>query len=206
MPSFVPIQATLDYLVCAESCIPYRTELTLELPVGAAREDPALAARIDAWRARLPEPEALAGAPRATGRLEAGPGSELTLVVTLAGEGVGVAAPDLFFAVHPLVEPGVPRFVAERDGPGFRVPLRTLDPTQPLPERLIFDWTATGLTRAGREIALAGRLDLARPAAPADPTTAALALRVALAFVVVFVVVLALRRLRAARSAPSTTA
>ena len=201
-----PIRAKLDYLVCAESCVPHRAELELALPAGDAREDAATAARIDLWRARLPEPPNADGAPHATGRLESGPGSDLTLVVAFAGGELDAAAPDLFFAIHPLAQPGRPEFVAGRDGPGFRVPLRRFDGTQPWPEELALEWTATGFVRAGREVAFAGRFELPRPAPPAGELLAAPWIRLTVAVAAVFVVALALRRLRAARPAPPDTA
>lgn len=155
--------ARLDYLVCAESCVPYDARLELELPVGAGRPDPELAPRVDAWRARLPRPASEAAIRVAT-RLEPAEGddgADRELVVTLAGEALAAPAPDLFFEVHPRLETGRPRFVATAEGPTFRVPLRRLDAAVPWPERIDLAWTATGFELDGRSAAIDGRLDLA---------------------------------------------
>jgi DsbC/DsbD-like thiol-disulfide interchange protein len=180
--------ARLDYLVCAESCVPYDARLQLELPVGGGSPDPELAPRVDAWRARLPRP-ASETAIRVASRLEAAGGADQDgreLVLTLAGEALAAPAPDLFFEVHPRLETGRPRFVATAEGPSFRVPLRRLDATRPWPERVDLAWTATGFELAGRAAAFDGRLDLPSStyaAAAARPArlAGALALSVVLA-------------------------
>jgi DsbC/DsbD-like thiol-disulfide interchange protein len=156
----------LDYLVCAESCLPYQAKLQLLLPLATRssgetdpRLDPATAPLVDAARARLPTP----APPGVRGSLAADDGGTETLEVTFAVAGVSAAAPDLFFDPHPLLTLGRPRLVASAAGPGFLVPVKAIDPTRPLPERLRLAWTATGFERAGRPLAWEGELDLARP-------------------------------------------
>ena len=158
------IAAALDYLVCAEICIPYAAELAFELAIGAPAEDPELAPRIAAWRARLPRPAAELD--RVEARLERAEGAALELELTLAGAGLRAAAPDLFFEIHPLVAFDRPRFAARAGGPGFAVLLRPLDQTQPLPDRLAIAWTATGFERDGVPAAFEGTVDLERPVSP----------------------------------------
>jgi DsbC/DsbD-like thiol-disulfide interchange protein len=155
------LDATLDYLVCADSCVPYSAPLALELAVGEPREDPAVAPELAAWRERLPR--AATELERVDAQLVAVEGPELELRLTLVGEGLRALEPDLFFAVHPLVALDRPRFAAAADGPGFAVRLRPLDETRPLPDRLQLAWTATGFERGGRPAAWHGTVDLERP-------------------------------------------
>ncbi|MGH7855869.1 MAG: hypothetical protein ACREQY_00955, partial [Candidatus Binatia bacterium] len=86
--------------------------------------------------------------------------------LTFAVSGIRAAAPDLFFEPHPQLAIGRPALFASAAGPGFRVPFRAIDPTQPLPDRLRFAWTATGFERTGEPLAWEGELDLARPTRP----------------------------------------
>jgi DsbC/DsbD-like thiol-disulfide interchange protein len=156
------IAARLDYLVCAETCIPHTAELELALPVGVERRDPDSAPAIERWRARLPLAAGAPGAPRVRSRLERGPGSGLELVLVFEGAG-RAAAPDLFFEVDPLLALGRPSLRATDEGPTFRVPLSPLDATKPLPERLRFAWTATGFERAAEAAAYEGVVEVSRP-------------------------------------------
>jgi len=164
------IGGRLDYLVCREECIPYAAELALELPVGAAAEDPETAPAVDAWRARLPVAAAEASPPVlvSTDWL-AGDYPWSTLELRLAAPGLRAAAPDLFFAPQPWVELRRPELVATAEGPTFRVPVRALDETKPLPEPLALEWTATGFELAGAPLALAGTTSLS-PVAAASRT------------------------------------
>jgi DsbC/DsbD-like thiol-disulfide interchange protein len=154
------IAADLDYLICAESCIPYETRLALELPVEREPvDDPATAPLLAAARARLPSP-APAGV---RGELATADDGGLSLELTFAVPGIRAAAPDLFFEPHPQLAIGRPAPVATAAGPGFRVPVEAIDPTKALPERLRFAWTSTGFEQAGAPVAWEGELDLARP-------------------------------------------
>ena len=54
------LRASVNYLTCAEICIPYTATLALDLPAGPAQTS-AFAYRIDRYRARVPTTEALAG-------------------------------------------------------------------------------------------------------------------------------------------------
>jgi thiol:disulfide interchange protein DsbD len=191
------LAARLDFLVCRESCIPRVVPLALELPVAAApADDPEVAPAVELARARLPQP-----APAGTaGRLVAAAGRELALELVLGDGSLRGAAPDLFFETHPLVALGRPQPLAAAPGPGFRVPLRPLDATRPLPDRLRFAWTATGFERAGLPVAFEGEIEVERPRA-AQPAAwirpAGVALAACAALVVLFTLA---RRTRGARS------
>ena len=162
-PSPVQLAAQLDYLVCAESCIPYTVRLALELPLAAPGAEPALdpnvAPLVDRGRDRLP-----AAAPEGVrGRLLPGEGEAMTLELTFAVPGVRATTPDLFFEPHELLDLRRPEPIETAEGPGFRVPLRPLDETKPLPDRLRFAWTASGLELGGTPLAWEGVLDVERP-------------------------------------------
>lgn len=189
----------VDYLVCAETCIPYAADLALELPLGAAADDPEIAPRLAAWRERLPLDAGAPEAPTVTAKLAEDAGA-LALELTFAGDQVTAVAPDLFFDPHPELAIGRPTFVASAAGPGFRVPLAALDATKPPPERIELAWTATGFASAGRSVAWQGRLALDRPAPTgADSTVTRIALAVAAVAIVLFVLA------RERRARPSGT-
>lgn len=189
----------VDYLVCAETCIPYAADLALELPLGVAADDPEIAPRLAAWRERLPLDAGTPEAPAVTAKL-ADDARALALELTFAGNGVTAVAPDLFFDPHPELAIGRPAFVASATGPGFRVPLAPLDASKALPAKIELAWTATGFASAGRSVAWQGRLALDRPApAGADSTMGRIALAVAAVAIVLFVLA------RERRARPSGT-
>ncbi|HSM12999.1 MAG TPA: protein-disulfide reductase DsbD domain-containing protein [Thermoanaerobaculia bacterium] len=201
----VSLAARIDYLVCAESCIPYAADLTLDLEIGSPLEDADTAAALRDWRARLPVEAGSAGAPSAETRLTtSSTGGGLELVVELSGQGLSAAAPDIFFEPHPSVSFGRPRFVASAAGPGFRVAVEPVDRTKPLPDPLAVAWTATGFETAGdAPLAVEDRVELARPAAAAEERRPApfVALgAVAFAFLVLFLI----RRFGGGRPAPAS--
>jgi len=197
------IAGEIDYLVCAEQCIPYRQPVSLDLPVAAeAVADPEIAPAVDRWRERLPRTLAQLPGGRAVATLRPATGPELDLDLALYGDGLAAEEADLFFAAHPLlvVERPAPRSEAGAAA-AWTVHLRPLDETRPLPERLALEWTATGLARDGAPLALAGVLELARPSSAAALGSpwrwgTALAAFAAVAYLI-------FRRLRAAPS-PST--
>jgi len=160
------IAGRLDYLVCREECIPYTADLTLELPVGDAEEDPETAPGVDAWRAKLPIAPDRANPPvLVAADWHPGDYPWSTLELRLSAPGLRAAAPDLFFAPQEWVELRRPELVATAEGPSFRVPLRALDETKPLPEPLALEWTATGFELDGAPLALAGTTSLSPVAA-----------------------------------------
>ncbi len=166
-PDRLELRGQLDYLVCAEECIPYRADLALDLPAGdAGVEDAALAPEVDRWRSRLPRAASALGPELRVGtHVEPGAYPWSTFELTLAGPGLRAAAPDLFFAPQDRVELGRPELVATADGPRFRVRFRQLDETTPLPAGFAVEWTATGFELGGEPLALEGSAPLAAAAA-----------------------------------------
>jgi len=206
-PGPLEIRLSLDYLVCAESCIPYRTELTLPLEIGEPGTDESTAARIASWRDRLPVPAGAAETPSAGTRLElVSEDGGMELVVKLGGEGVTVSSPDLFFEPHQQVSFGPPRYVATATGPVFRVPIAPLDRTRPLPDPLAVAWTATGLTSAsGAALAVEDRVEVALPAEAGTGGVPRILRRAAIVAIGVLFVFLLLRRFGNRRPDPSTS-
>jgi suppressor for copper-sensitivity B len=184
------LAARIDYLVCAESCVPHAGDLTLDLPLGARVEDSEVAATVDRWRARLP---VAVDEHAVVARLAAGRDGSLDLTLTLALPGLTIDTPDLFFESDPRFTPGRPRFTATPNGPTFAVSIRPLDESHSLPDLLPLAWTATGVRTPAGATALEGRLalDLPRPKGYRAAVVAAAAL---LAAVVVLVAVAANRR------------
>jgi suppressor for copper-sensitivity B len=178
----VAVRARLDYLVCADECIPYTAALALDLPVGEPAADAGAAAEIDRWRARLPRPAASLVPPVATvARWLPGAGGGGTIELALAAPGLRASAPDLFFEPQDLLGLATPRFAATAEGPAFHVAARPLDRTRPLPREITLAWTATGFETARGPLALEGIAALA-PAAPRRVSRAVwIALAVALA-------------------------
>ena len=163
------IRGRLDYLVCARECVPYTADLALDLP---AEADPSAApgddaARLAAWRARLPRAAGAPGAPAVALAFERGH-PESTLVVTATGAGFRASSPDLFFDSHELFALGKPAMTLGGDGLTFRVPVHPLDETRPLPGSSDFAWTLTGLDGSDGPFALAGTSAVAIPS-PAGP-------------------------------------
>jgi DsbC/DsbD-like thiol-disulfide interchange protein len=193
------IAAEIDYLVCAEQCIPYRQTVTLELPVAAeAVADAETAPAVDRWRERLPRPFAALAGGRVAATLRPATGPELDLELALTADGLTSTAPDLFFAPHPLLVLERP---ARRDGAAaWTVHLRPIDETKPLPETLDLAWTATGLSLDGAPIALEGALALTRPSSAA--AVAAPLRRLAAVAAVAALAWFIYRRLRAASASP----
>lgn len=141
------IATQADLLVCKESCIPYKLDLALALPIGpGATDDSATAALLDRWRAELPL-EAPAGV--AAARLERGEGEALAFHLELAVPDLVATAPDLFFEPDPRLDLGRPVATSEPGRIRFRVPLRPIDETSRLPDALRFAWTAVGFERTG---------------------------------------------------------
>lgn len=193
------LAARLDYLVCAATCIPYRAELTLALPLAeAARDDARDAPRLAAWRDRLPRRVSGADAPTVAGRIARGEGGGLHLVLDFTAAGLELRQPDLFFAPHRAFRFGRPRLRAAAAGPAFEVPISPVDLTRPMPERITFDWTATGLAIRGIE-AWTGQLDLELPPAPGAAATTRRPLWIAGFSTAILLLVLAARRRRRGR-------
>lgn len=143
--SGVTLRADLDYVVCAEECVPYRDRLELDQPLAAAAaDDPPVAGPLDAALARVPAAAASTRLrPRAALRREAGGGLELELL--LQGARPGAAGADLFLDASDTFDAGQPAVATSPAGLRFTVPLSLKRADQPPPETLDVAWTATGL-------------------------------------------------------------
>jgi suppressor for copper-sensitivity B len=140
------IEARVDYLVCADTCIPYRDVLRLEMPTSpTGRTDEATMRRLREWRDRVPARRTDDGArPDATLTIEGD-----TLSARFTGLTPGSETPQMFLETHPLFDLGPP---ARRPGDEliFDVPIRRKDRIHPLPPSTTFDWTLTGVTNSSR--------------------------------------------------------
>jgi DsbC/DsbD-like thiol-disulfide interchange protein len=162
------VRGRLDYLICATECVPYTADLRLDLPdaaaAGAADGTGGDAERLERWRQRLPVHAGnLAAAPAVALRIERGDPPFSTLEVATSGGNLRAAAPDLFFESHPLLALGKPALSIGESGLVFRVPIRPLDETRPLPAATELAWTLTGLEGEGGVHALEGRSTVSLP-------------------------------------------
>ena len=93
----VDLAARVRFLTCDEICVPYETNLTLNLPAGRDLNTPA-SGTIATWQSRVPMDvtRLAASAPLAIERAEiAGSGEDQTLIVRVTGK-EALSAPDLF--------------------------------------------------------------------------------------------------------------
>jgi DsbC/DsbD-like thiol-disulfide interchange protein len=161
------LTADVDYVVCAEDCVPHRYTLTLDQPLAPAgaqpAADPVTEPLVTAWWDRLPAPaSALAGVTTA-GALVTGPRGP-ALEVRVDGAAAGAAPPGLFLEVHDAFDTGKPEVRTADGGVVFRVPLRPKVSGKPLPQETGFAWTVTHLVHAGRPVSLEARQTVARTA------------------------------------------
>lgn len=195
------LAAAIDYLVCAESCLPYAHDLALELPLAdTPRPDDATADDVDAARGSLPVPMATQdgalarssaeGRPDGTAALEL----ELWLPETRLGE-----SPDLFFEPDERVAIARPTVGEGTDGALLaRTTARRLGAAAE-PLELVLRWTAVGLVRDGRPLALEGELPVglggsAAGAAPSAPRSSRALVALAVTAALVLLVLLRPRR------------
>lgn len=150
------LAATVDYVVCADECIPFTSRLALTQPLGAVAVPDPEAGRLLARFERL-LPRRAEGLATAAWR----PSDELSGRMEWAFRGAAEAV-DLFFAVHPQLDFGPPERTVVGGEVRFSVPYRRRDLTQPLPEATTVAWTLA-LAEGG----LAGRTELRRGAASA---------------------------------------
>jgi DsbC/DsbD-like thiol-disulfide interchange protein len=171
------LRGRLDYLICATECVPYTADLRLDLPdataAGGGTDAGADAARLERWRRRLPLAAASsaanqAGAPSVATRIERDKPAFSTLELAVSGGDFRATAPDIFFESHPLLALGKPALSIGESGLTFRVPVRPLDETKPLPPAIDLAWTLTGLEGSAGAYALEGRSKVAYPSAVAS--------------------------------------
>jgi suppressor for copper-sensitivity B len=152
------IQADVDYLVCEVDCIPYRYTLSLEQPVGdEPAVDPETDRLLETWWSRLPRPAGQVPGVQTGAAIHAGGAEGPELEVRVAGARAKEGAAGLFLEPHEVFDMGRPRARVTPDGVVFRVPLRPKQAGQGLPEKTVFAWTVTGLTREGKPLDLEAR-------------------------------------------------
>jgi suppressor for copper-sensitivity B len=157
-----PIRLRLEYLICADTCIPYRAELGLELPRGQPVEDLELGALLSRWEARVPIPLEKLSPPLQVS-LTSRPATHRSfeLFLRFSAPSLRLLTPDLFLEPLEGWEASRAKLHYEPEGPAFRIELRPLE-ERPLPEQL--PWTLTGIELAGRLVAVEGRSVLSPPA------------------------------------------
>lgn len=136
------VRVTLDYLVCADECVPYRYDLALELPTkDAPAIDPVAQETLAKAHAEVPSP--LWPEARVTMEIE-----DRTLVTVLdAGE--AQLAPELFFTTNDAVDFGTPTRSVDGGRVTFRTPLRPKRADWK-PEPLRIEATFTSLQHQGK--------------------------------------------------------
>ncbi|MHA1538725.1 MAG: protein-disulfide reductase DsbD family protein [Alphaproteobacteria bacterium] len=124
------LRATVDYLTCAEICIPYTAKLALDLPAGPAQNS-AFAYRIERYRARVPTAEAIAGI--VVERIEAREGASSGQLFVTARTAKPFRKPDIFVEGPKLVEFGPPKVTLLEGGRRVRlvVPVRKVGEQAP---------------------------------------------------------------------------
>lgn len=150
------LRASVDYVVCADECVPYRYDLVLEQPLAdAAVTDDGSARLLRAAAAQLPRSEQQATL-HASARLDPGERGELALTLDIPVPAAAEA--DLFFLPHDTYRLGKPQRIAAESAAStrFRVPLSLRQLPAPALTAAVFSWTATGLLVAGKTIAVEG--------------------------------------------------
>ncbi len=126
----VRLRAKVEYLTCAEICIPYTAALALDLPAGPAQTSP-FAYQIDRYRARVPTSEAVAGI--TVERIEARETATSGQLIVTARADKPFAKPDIFVEGPNLIEFGLPKIALLEKGRRVRmvVPVRKIGKDAP---------------------------------------------------------------------------
>ncbi|WP_245941964.1 protein-disulfide reductase DsbD family protein [Sphingomonas gilva] len=104
----LPVSARIDYLVCTEEvCVPESATVEARLTVGDGAIDPAIRARFDGWRAKLPRP---LGSPATF----AVAGDTLRIAIPLPAE-ASVADPYVFPVTERALDHSAPQSVTRED-------------------------------------------------------------------------------------------
>ncbi len=147
----LPLVAEVDYLVCRETCIPYRVTLNLDQPLGdLAEADPTADELIDTYWRRLPKTLGEVSGVQANGAVDARDPAAPVLEIRILGPAAEPGKAELFLEAQDDYDVGRPTLRTLADGLVFRTPLKPRTAGKPLPANLSFAWTATGL-RKGKE-------------------------------------------------------
>ncbi|MEO8505333.1 MAG: protein-disulfide reductase DsbD domain-containing protein [Acidobacteriota bacterium] len=140
------IPVSLDYVVCADECVPYRYDLTLDQPLGdVSTPDAALAELLFASEAQLPLSESAAHL-KASALLVPGDAGHATLNLAIpVGSRPGA---DIFFLPHDRFQLGKPVVTVGSAITKFSIPLDEKRLPAPPLTASDFAWTATGLALA----------------------------------------------------------
>lgn len=151
------IVAGVDYVVCADECVPHRYDLTLAQPLaapgGAARPDLDSEALLRRFEDQVPLAEPAAQL-HASARLA--PNGDGKAVLELDVPAASAPGATVFFLPHERYQLGAPAVVAEAARTRFRVPLEERRLPAPPLAPSDFAWVATGLvlTRPGAQDAV----------------------------------------------------
>lgn len=149
----IEVRASLDYLACAEICVPHRAELTLALAPGRARPSE-FAHLISRYAAKVPIPGPAAGLRVVSAELAGNPEQPLLRIVGEAeppftAPDVVVEGPEVLAFGAPKVEPEekgrravftVPVYGAEALGrslAGTPLTITLIDPTRAIEQRVV---------------------------------------------------------------------
>lgn len=157
----VRVEADVDYLTCEVDCVPYRYRLALDLPVGAAADDPETAPLLDRAEASLPRRDGTLAGVAVRAELARSPAG-LALGVEVLGVESSPEA-DLFVESQELFEIGRPAASRIPGGVRFDLPLTPRRTDRPLPASFPLAFAAAGLVHGGEEVALEARRQLAVP-------------------------------------------
>ncbi len=150
----VRVEADVDYLTCAVDCVPYRYRLALDLPVGSAARDPEAGVLLDRAEATLP----LRASDLPEVEIRTEPLGQPPNAIAVEIDGVEPSSgSDLFVEPQDRFEIGRPSLQRTAKGVRFHLSLvpRRTDVAISGPPNLA--WTAVGLMRAGRALAIEAR-------------------------------------------------
>lgn len=155
------LTAEVDYVVCAEECIPYQASLALRQSVGPrAVEDPETVAVVERWWRLVPRAVEEVPGVETSGALVDGDDG-IALEVRVRGVEAAAGGGQIFFEPQELFELGRPEGRGVAGGVVFRVPLANRQAGRSLPVRIPFAWTVTGIERGGEPLAVEARREVA---------------------------------------------
>lgn len=137
VPDGLIIEASVNYLVCADSCVPYQDRLQVRVDTdGDARTDNDVEPDLDRWLRRVPRRDVTDPLNPSVALSLKGAVMEVRVSRAIAATGT----PQIFFTNHPIFDIGIPRRGSDSS---FVIPIRRRDRTKPLPKTTSFEWTLT---------------------------------------------------------------